>query len=75
MLLIVGVSAGHYTAYTQHPRTGEWHYYNDDFVTKQPPQDDDYSNAYILFYKKRGADIKNEDFNAKLISLNSESLS
>ncbi|XP_046671858.1 uncharacterized protein LOC124361861 isoform X3 [Homalodisca vitripennis] len=70
-----GVSAGHYTAYTQHPRTGEWHYYNDDFVTKQPPQDDDYSNAYILFYKKRGADIKNEDFNAKLISLNSESLS
>ncbi|KAG8268275.1 hypothetical protein J6590_032136 [Homalodisca vitripennis] len=32
MLLIVGVSAGHYTAYTQHPRTGEWHYYNDDFV-------------------------------------------
>ncbi|RZF43319.1 hypothetical protein LSTR_LSTR001580 [Laodelphax striatellus] len=51
---IGGVSAGHYTSYTQHPRTGEWHYFNDDYVTKQMPQDEDYSNAYILFYKKRG---------------------
>uniref|UniRef100_A0A1B6DR09 ubiquitinyl hydrolase 1 n=1 Tax=Clastoptera arizonana TaxID=38151 RepID=A0A1B6DR09_9HEMI len=48
-----GVSAGHYTAYTQHPHTGEWHHFNDDCVTKQMPLEDDYSNAYILFYKMR----------------------
>lgn len=51
---IGGVSAGHYTAYTQHLKTSEWYYYNDDVVVKQPPQEEDYSNAYILFYKKRG---------------------
>ncbi|XP_022190095.1 ubiquitin carboxyl-terminal hydrolase 10 [Nilaparvata lugens] len=54
---IGGVSAGHYTSYTQHPQTGEWHYYNDDYVTKQMPQEEDYSNAYILFYKKRGLSV------------------
>lgn len=54
MLPFAGVSAGHYTAYTQHPYTGEWHYFNDDYVTKQMPQEDDFSNAYILFYKMRG---------------------
>ncbi|XP_075235609.1 uncharacterized protein LOC142332842 isoform X2 [Lycorma delicatula] len=57
---IGGVSAGHYTAYTQHPKTGEWHYYNDDVVIKQMPQEDDYSNAYILFYKKRGLSVVSE---------------
>lgn len=60
---IGSVSAGHYTAYTQHPRTGEWHYFNDDYVVKQMPQEEDFSNAYILFYKKRGADVVNEDPN------------
>lgn len=56
MILVcyLGVSAGHYTAYTQHPRTSEWYHYNDEYVTKQLPQEDDYSSAYILFYKKTG---------------------
>ncbi|XP_049763411.1 uncharacterized protein LOC126092050 [Schistocerca cancellata] len=53
-----GASAGHYTAYTKNPRTNEWHYYNDDIVTKQKPQEDDYSSAYILFYQKQGVSLE-----------------
>ncbi|XP_066993985.2 uncharacterized protein [Anabrus simplex] len=49
-----GSSAGHYTAYSKNPRTNEWHYYNDEAVIKQRPQEEDYSNAYILFYQKQG---------------------
>lgn len=49
-----GVSAGHYTAYAKHPVNSEWHSFNDETVTHQKPQDDDYSNAYILFYQKQG---------------------
>lgn len=51
---IGGVSAGHYTTYAQHPYTHQWHYFNDSFVSKQSPLEEDYSNAYILFYKKQG---------------------
>ncbi|XP_026689143.1 uncharacterized protein LOC103524244, partial [Diaphorina citri] len=53
---ISGVSAGHYTAYTLHPNTKEWHYFNDETVLEQRPQDEDFNNAYILFYKKRDED-------------------
>ncbi|KAI5711727.1 hypothetical protein M8J75_002717 [Diaphorina citri] len=53
---IGGVSAGHYTAYTLHPNTKEWHYFNDETVLEQRPQDEDFNNAYILFYKKRDED-------------------
>ncbi|KAJ9574660.1 hypothetical protein L9F63_008192, partial [Diploptera punctata] len=49
-----GSAAGHYTSYAKNPRTSEWHYFNDDVVTKQKPQEEDYSNAYILFYQKQG---------------------
>ncbi|KAL1122129.1 hypothetical protein AAG570_003535 [Ranatra chinensis] len=51
---IGGVSAGHYTSYTQHAISKEWHYFNDSYVSKQTPQEEDYSNAYILFYKQQG---------------------
>uniref|UniRef100_A0A8D8Y791 ubiquitinyl hydrolase 1 n=1 Tax=Cacopsylla melanoneura TaxID=428564 RepID=A0A8D8Y791_9HEMI len=53
---IGGVSAGHYTAYTLHPNTKEWHYFNDETMLEQRPQDEDFNNAYILFYKKRDED-------------------
>ncbi|XP_034230105.1 uncharacterized protein LOC117638965 [Thrips palmi] len=49
-----GVSAGHYTAYAKHPVNSEWHSFNDETVIHQKPQDEDYSNAYILFYQKQG---------------------
>ncbi|KAK7793466.1 hypothetical protein R5R35_013843 [Gryllus longicercus] len=49
-----GSAAGHYTAYSKNPQTNEWHYYNDESVTKQRPQEEDYCNAYILFYQKQG---------------------
>lgn len=49
-----GSAAGHYTSYAKNPRTAEWHYFNDDVVTKQKPQEEDYSNAYILFYQRQG---------------------
>ncbi|XP_046396757.1 uncharacterized protein LOC124163729 [Ischnura elegans] len=49
-----GASAGHYTAYSKHPGTSEWHYFNDEAVSCQKPREEDYSNAYILFYHKQG---------------------
>jgi ubiquitin carboxyl-terminal hydrolase 4/11/15 len=49
-----GSAAGHYTSYAKNPRTTEWHCFNDDIVTKQKPQEEDYSHAYVLFYQKQG---------------------
>jgi len=48
-----GVSSGHYTAYTKHVNTGEWHYYNDETVLTRTPQEEDFSNGYVLFYQRR----------------------
>ncbi|KAM0731930.1 Ubiquitin carboxyl-terminal hydrolase 32 [Formica fusca] len=53
-----GVSAGHYTAYAKNPRTDVWYYYNDEITSKQKPQDEDFSNAYILFYSRQGTNLK-----------------
>ncbi|XP_012252717.2 uncharacterized protein LOC105684145 isoform X2 [Athalia rosae] len=53
-----GVSAGHYTAYARNPRTDMWHYYNDEVTTRQKPQEEDFSNAYILFYSRQGTNTK-----------------
>ncbi|XP_072753553.1 uncharacterized protein [Anoplolepis gracilipes] len=53
-----GVSAGHYTAYAKNPRTDVWYYYNDEITGKQKPQDEDFSNAYILFYSRQGTNLK-----------------
>lgn len=53
-----GVSAGHYTAYAKNPQTDSWHYYNDDVISRQKPQEQDFSNAYILFYSRQGTRTK-----------------
>ncbi|XP_058798779.1 ubiquitin carboxyl-terminal hydrolase 4-like isoform X2 [Phymastichus coffea] len=53
-----GVSAGHYTAYAKNPQTDVWHYYNDDITSKQKPHEEDFSNAYILFYSRQGSNVK-----------------
>ncbi|XP_018369641.1 PREDICTED: uncharacterized protein LOC108765425 isoform X1 [Trachymyrmex cornetzi] len=53
-----GVSAGHYTAYAKNPRTDVWYYYNDEITSRQKPQDEDFSNAYILFYSRQGTNLK-----------------
>ena len=49
-----GANAGHYTAYTRHCVTNDWFYSNDETIVKQTPHDADYSNMYILFYRRRG---------------------
>ncbi|KAK4307464.1 hypothetical protein Pmani_020768 [Petrolisthes manimaculis] len=46
--------AGHYTAFARSPVTGEWHYFNDDSVTRQKPHEEEYSTAYLLFYHRQG---------------------
>ncbi|XP_066586178.1 ubiquitin carboxyl-terminal hydrolase 4-like isoform X2 [Prorops nasuta] len=53
-----GVSAGHYTAYAKNPRTDTWYYYNDEATSRQKPQEEDFSNAYILFYSRQGTNLK-----------------
>ncbi|XP_012285087.1 uncharacterized protein LOC105702247 isoform X2 [Orussus abietinus] len=53
-----GVSAGHYTAYAKNPRTDVWYYYNDEVTSRQKPQEEDFSNAYILFYSRQGTNLK-----------------
>ncbi|XP_046829167.1 uncharacterized protein LOC124428759 isoform X1 [Vespa crabro] len=53
-----GVSAGHYTAYAKNPHTDVWYYYNDEVTSKQIPQEEDFSNAYILFYSRQGVNLK-----------------
>lgn len=55
---IPGVSAGHYTAYAKNPHTDVWYHYNDEMTSKQKPQEEDFSNAYILFYSRRETDSK-----------------
>ena len=52
--ILLGVNAGHYTSYAKHPMTKQWHYFNDETTSAQTPQDEDYSNAYILFYQRQG---------------------
>lgn len=49
-----GASAGHYTAYARNPNSGDWHLFNDETVTAQKPQEEDFCNAYVLFYQKQG---------------------
>ena len=48
-----GATSGHYTAYTRHVETGQWHYYNDETVLSRSPQPDDFSHGYVLFYQRR----------------------
>lgn len=51
---MLGTSMGHYTSYTKHIESEDWYYYNDETATKTIPGQEDYCNAYILFYKKQG---------------------
>ncbi|XP_045121962.1 uncharacterized protein LOC123510698 [Portunus trituberculatus] len=49
--------AGHYTAFARSPVTGEWHYFNDDSVTRQKPREEEYSTSYLLFYHRQGTNF------------------
>lgn len=53
-ICIAVAQAGHYTAFARSPVTGEWHYFNDDSVTRQKPREEEYSTAYLLFYHRQG---------------------
>ncbi|KAH9493068.1 hypothetical protein Btru_022698 [Bulinus truncatus] len=52
-----GASAGHYTCFSKHPLTSQWHYYNDDSVCQQNPSENEYSSGYVLFYQRQGTDV------------------
>lgn len=45
---------GHYTSYAKHIESEDWYFYNDESAIKTVPGQEDYCNAYILFYKKQG---------------------
>ncbi|KAK9506931.1 hypothetical protein O3M35_008779 [Rhynocoris fuscipes] len=60
-----GVTSGHYTAYTKHPYTGIWHYFNDCYVSNKAPQEEDLRSAYILFYQKQGIHVPTLDIEVK----------
>lgn len=53
-----GANAGHYTAYAQHPQDRVWYYYNDETISQQNPNSNDFSNAYILFYQRQGTEVQ-----------------
>lgn len=51
------LNSGHYTCFTKHPVDNTWYYYNDENVTQQSPKKEDFKNAYILMYHRRGGDF------------------
>lgn len=53
------LNGGHYTAYSRHPVSGKWHYFNDETVIETIPSDKDSESAYILFYtqQRKGSQI------------------
>jgi len=55
-----GANSGHYTAYARHAINSDWFYSNDETVVRQTPHDADFSNVYILFYQRRGTNLKFE---------------
>lgn len=47
------ISGGHYVAYTKDEKTGKWHEYDDSIVTEVSEEKIQDVEAYVLFYKKR----------------------
>lgn len=47
-------TGGHYTAYTKHPISGSWHYFNDAQVDLKVPEGSGQDDAYVLFYQRSG---------------------
>lgn len=45
--------SGHYTAYCEHPYSGEWHEYNDSRVTPVSTRSVVSSEGYVLFYEQQ----------------------
>ncbi|KAL7302856.1 hypothetical protein TKK_0004088 [Trichogramma kaykai] len=52
------IAAGHYTAYAKNPEKDTWYHYNDDICSRKKPQEEDFSKAYILFYRRQESNIK-----------------
>ncbi|XP_052107037.1 uncharacterized protein LOC127739380 [Mytilus californianus] len=55
------LNSGHYTCFTKHSIDNTWYYYNDENVTQQSPKQQDFKNAYILMYHRRGANFSMPD--------------
>ena len=54
-----GLHGGHYTAYTKHPVSQKWVYYNDHKAELRNPEEekDTDREAYILIYQQRGESL------------------
>ena len=56
------LSFGHYYAYAKNHVKGKWYEFNDSYVREIDDEDSLISsNAYVLFYRKRGSDAINWD--------------
>jgi ubiquitin carboxyl-terminal hydrolase 4/11/15 len=52
-----GLGGGHYTAFAKNFVDNEWYYFDDSRVRKANPEDSITSAAYLLFYRRRSADV------------------
>ncbi|KAF5095686.1 hypothetical protein D0Z00_003040 [Geotrichum galactomycetum] len=52
-----GLGGGHYTAFAKNFVDNEWYYFDDSRVRKADPEDSITSAAYLLFYRRRSADL------------------
>ena len=50
-----GLGGGHYTAYCKMPDDGQWHTFDDSSVSDMDPEEVKSTAAYVLFYRRRGA--------------------
>jgi ubiquitin C-terminal hydrolase len=51
-----GLGGGHYTAHCRMPDDGKWYSFDDSHVQEVPEEAVKSSAAYLLFYRRRGAD-------------------
>jgi ubiquitin carboxyl-terminal hydrolase 4/11/15 len=56
-----GLGGGHYTAYCQMPDDGKWYTFDDSSVTEVNNSSVKSSAAYVLFYRRRGAEAQDGD--------------
>jgi len=56
-----GLGGGHYTAYCQMPDDSKWYSFDDSGVTEMNPDGVKSPAAYVLFYRRRGAEAQDGD--------------
>lgn len=56
-----GLGGGHYTAYCRMPDDGKWYTFDDSSVVEMNPNGVRSPAAYVLFYRRRGAEAQDGD--------------